>query len=170
MKPKIVKITTWPFRAICQVWNDFKRGRQVRKDQEHKQEMQEEQTEFPETEQSHGETSQSLVSRQNRSTGLQRRNPKQQGWKRQRGEYPWRIEQLVHLDDNTRGTWVLEAKDMSAIVWEKEYRMKGSRLKTETVPQPHWPFPSHLQHNDVAKRDPDELLNWLSHSRSVEEA
>ncbi|KAH8157849.1 hypothetical protein CIB48_g10393 [Xylaria polymorpha] len=158
MNSNIIKITTWPFRATCQAWNDFQKGRQVRKDQEHKQKAQEEQTE---TERSRGETSQSPASHRRRSTRLQQPGPKKEGWARQRGEYPWRIEQLVHLDDNTRGTWVLEAKDMSAIIWEKEYRMKGSRLKTETLPQPHWPFPRHLQHKDVAKRDPDELLNWL---------
>ncbi|KAI0968989.1 hypothetical protein F4678DRAFT_440596 [Xylaria arbuscula] len=162
MKSKTIKITTWPFRAICQAWSDFQKGRQVRKSQDHKQEAQEEQTAFPETERSRGETSKSPINHQDKSTGLRQPGPKKEGWARQRGEYPWRIEQLVHLDDNTRGTWVLEAKDMSAIVWEKEYRMKKSRLKMETVAQPHWPFPRHLQTNEVAKGDPDELLNWLS--------
>lgn len=130
--------------------------------QEHKEEIQEDQIAFPETERSRGETSQFRTSHQNRPTSLQRPGPKrQQGWARQQGEYAWRIEQLVHLDDNTRGTWVLEAKDMSAIVWEREYRMKESGLGTETVPQPHWPFPHATQHNGVAQQDPDELLNWL---------
>ncbi|KAI1117924.1 hypothetical protein F5Y14DRAFT_290422 [Nemania sp. NC0429] len=164
MVSKITKTATWPFRATRQAWGDFKKGRQVRKDEERKQEEQEEQTTSPETERSREELSQSSAIYKHRSKGLQRRKPrsKGEGWARQRGEYPWRIEQLVHLDDNTRGTWVLEAKDLSAIVWEKEFRMKGSRLKTETVPQPHWPFPRHLQQPPGAKREPDELLNWLS--------
>ncbi|KAF2973280.1 hypothetical protein GQX73_g409 [Xylaria multiplex] len=168
MTSSIVKITTWPFRATYQAWNDFQQGRQVRKDQERKKEAQEKQdaeegqTASPETESPRGQTSQSPASHQDRSTELQKPRRRKEGWGRQQGEYPWRIEQLVHLDNNTRGTWVLEAKDMSAIVWEKEYRMKGSRLKTETVPQPHWPFPRHLLQNEVVKRGPDELLNWLS--------
>ncbi|KAI0444515.1 hypothetical protein F4803DRAFT_549128 [Xylaria telfairii] len=162
MKSNIVKITTWPFRATCQAWNDFRAGRQVRKNQKHKQDAQVEQTAVPKTERSRGEMSQSPTSHRGRPTGLQQAGRRKEGWARQRGEYPWRIEQLVHQDDNTRGTWVLEAKDMSAIIWEKEYRMKGSRLKTETVPQSHWPFPRHLQDEDMAKREPDELLNWLS--------
>ncbi|KAJ8128989.1 hypothetical protein O1611_g4643 [Lasiodiplodia mahajangana] len=161
MKSHITKVTTWPFRATYRAWNDFRNGRQARKDQENKREAQEEQTAFPETERSCRETSQLPESHQDEATEDRRRACERGEWVRQQGEYPFRIEQLVHLDDNTRGTWVLEVKDMFAIVWERDYRMEESMLREETVPQPHWPFPRQLLRDDIAKRDPDELLNWL---------
>ncbi|KAI1736308.1 hypothetical protein F4680DRAFT_263997 [Xylaria scruposa] len=138
MKCNIVKITTWPFRATRQAWKDFQRGRQIRIifGQENKQEAQEKQAALPETERSRGETSQSPASQQYILMRPQPMGPQQGTWTLQCSEYPWRLELLTHIDHNTRGTWVLEAKDVSAIVWEQGYRMKGSWLKTETVPQP----------------------------------
>ncbi|KAI1329156.1 hypothetical protein F5Y16DRAFT_397622 [Xylariaceae sp. FL0255] len=166
MKSDIVKVIARPFRATYQAWNGFKTGRKLRK-----LGAQREQTASPDNEHSGGDITKSTKSGNSAQPSLQTHNHqsrdhqghKKEGWTRQKGEYPWRIEQLVHEDDNTRGTWVLEMKDMSAVVWEKEYQMKGSRLKMETIPQPHWPFPRHLQGNNRDRKEPDELLNWLDH-------
>ncbi|KAI1198797.1 hypothetical protein F5X97DRAFT_323067 [Nemania serpens] len=199
MKSNIINITTWPFRATSQAWKDLRKGRQIRKDQKHKQETEKEQTAFIETEGPCEETSHSPTNCQDKSTRHQQQKHKQEaqeeqiaftetegshketrqsltncqeqqepkqekreGWVLQPGEYPLRIEKLVHLDSNTRGTWVLEVKDTSAIVWKKEYRInEAGMIDTETVPQLHWPFPRRLQYTDVPTGDPDELLNWL---------
>ncbi|KAK1996294.1 hypothetical protein LX36DRAFT_546925, partial [Colletotrichum falcatum] len=40
------------------------------------------------------------------------------GWKyRQNTEFPWRLEQVVEEEENWRGTWVLEVKDLQAMEW-----------------------------------------------------
>ncbi|KAI0545866.1 hypothetical protein F4679DRAFT_588057 [Xylaria curta] len=133
MESNIVKITTWPFRAPCQAWKDYQKGRQMRKYQEGKLEViQEKQTTSPETKRPREKTSQPPASHRDKPTGVQQTGPRKGIWLRQWGEYPWRLEQLTHLDHNTRCTWVLEAKDVSAIIWEKGYRMKGSTSKTKT--------------------------------------
>jgi hypothetical protein len=75
------------------------------------------------------------------------------GWKHQGGEFPWRIERTVQEEENWRGVWVLEVKDMFLLEWENEYELLGRRWRQNTVPQAHWPFPY--------KREPDRLRDWL---------
>lgn len=75
------------------------------------------------------------------------------GWEYQGGEFPWRLERTVQEEENWRGVWILEVKDMWSVKWEKEYRLKGRQWQLNTVSQAHWPFPY--------KRTPDELRDWL---------
>jgi hypothetical protein len=75
------------------------------------------------------------------------------GWKYQGGEFPWQIERIVQEEENWRGVWVLEVKDMWSMEWEKEYKQKGRQWRLNTVSQGHWPFPY--------KREHDELRDWL---------
>ncbi|KAF4774374.1 hypothetical protein HER10_EVM0012216 [Colletotrichum scovillei] len=72
--------------------------------------------------------------------------PNKKGWNfRREAEFPWRIEQLVDQEENWRGTWVLEVKDMRALEWNTEFvpksdrKGKGGRYRRQ--PTRHFPFP-----------------------------
>lgn len=66
------------------------------------------------------------------------------GWRfRWDKEYPWRIECTVPGDENWRGTWVLEVKDMSEINWVQQKVHDGRGWKEVALPEaPHWHTPS----------------------------
>jgi hypothetical protein len=92
--------------------------------------------------------------------------PVTEHWVHQGGEWPWKIEQVVHRDSsgNTRGIWVLEAKDPASVCWETEER-SGRRIPA-TVPQPQWPFPHQGKRKNGVncpgmEEERDELMEWL---------
>ena len=167
MKYDIVKNTTWRFRAISQAWKDCRSGRQVREDQEHKGKEQEEDPACSGTDRPCGRMSESLTSYQDESTQVLRSHPKLGAWPRQRGKYPWRIEQLVLLDKNTRGTWVLEAKTLSAIAWYTDLCVRKSVFKIVTVPRPHLPFRGRTTRRAAVKGDIDEILGCFNRWRET---
>ncbi|KAI8946052.1 hypothetical protein F4801DRAFT_583809 [Xylaria longipes] len=98
-----------------------------------------------------------------RSTSAQR--PVIESWVHKGGEWPWRIEQIVHRDssENLLGIWVLEVKDPHAVYWEKQDR-PGRRIPA-TVPQAQWPFPRQGKGengvNGSGVKERDELMEWL---------
>ncbi|KAF6791370.1 hypothetical protein CSOJ01_14388 [Colletotrichum sojae] len=79
--------------------------------------------------------------------------PAEKGWQhRPNPEFPWRLEQLVDQEENWRGTWVLEVKDMGAMDWgitrvpKADGKGRGGRYQrqpTRQLPLPpggdwHW--------------------------------
>ncbi|KAF6802540.1 hypothetical protein CMUS01_15320 [Colletotrichum musicola] len=60
-------------------------------------------------------------------------------------EFPWKLEQLVDQEDNWRGTWVLEVKDMGAMDWgitrvpKADGEGRGGRYQRQPTRQ--LPFP-----------------------------
>ncbi|KAF9871921.1 hypothetical protein CkaCkLH20_10553 [Colletotrichum karsti] len=70
----------------------------------------------------------------------------QEGWKhRPNAEFPWRLEQVVEEEENWRGTWVLEVKDMRAMDWGTAHVPKadgdGRGGRHQRQPTRHLPFP-----------------------------
>ncbi|RWA11755.1 hypothetical protein EKO27_g3352 [Xylaria grammica] len=103
--------------------------------------------------------------REGRRAKSARHRPVMEFWVHQGGEWPWRIEQIVHRDPsgNARGIWVLEVKDLSAMYWERKDR-PGRRIPA-TVPQAQWPFPRQGKKEDdgdgSSVEERDELMEWL---------
>lgn len=69
-----------------------------------------------------------------------------EGWKfRPEAEFPWRLEQVVDGEENWRGTWVLEVKDLRAMDWGTERVPKGDGKgrggRYQRQPTRHMPFP-----------------------------
>ncbi|KAF3808622.1 hypothetical protein GCG54_00006488 [Colletotrichum gloeosporioides] len=60
-------------------------------------------------------------------------------------EFPWRLAQVVEEEDNWRGTWVLEVKDLQAMDWGTTRVPKtgghGRGGRYERQPTRHMPFP-----------------------------
>ncbi|KAK3302036.1 uncharacterized protein B0T15DRAFT_514104 [Chaetomium strumarium] len=81
-------------------------------------------------------------------------------------EFPWRLQQMVHEESNWRGTWILEVKDMQAMVWETERvpnhesgRAKYQRTATWQLPfPPEGPLPDRTFPNAGGQ---DDLMVWL---------
>lgn len=63
------------------------------------------------------------------------------GWHRQRGEYPWRITRTLPGDDNWRGTWTLEVKNLFDVEWDNVKVFDGRKWRLQSLPHVHWPFP-----------------------------
>lgn len=63
------------------------------------------------------------------------------GWRFREGEkYPWRIHRCIPGDQNWRGTWLLEVKDISEVHWSRQIVHDGKSWKSVTLPDaPHWP-------------------------------
>lgn len=101
--------------VLRQAWHDYTRGRKLRKQE-------------------------ALVSK---TTEVEQSRPAGYGigWKFYRGkDYPWRISRTIPGDDNWRGTWVLEVKDISEVHWTRQRVHDGRSWKSVTLPDdPHWP-------------------------------
>ncbi|KAF6818375.1 hypothetical protein CPLU01_13327 [Colletotrichum plurivorum] len=71
--------------------------------------------------------------------------PKKEWQHRPNTEFPWRLEQLVDQEENWRGTWVLEVKDMGAMDWgitrvpKADGEGRGGRYQRQPTRQ--LPFP-----------------------------
>ncbi|KAK1624367.1 hypothetical protein BDP81DRAFT_108619 [Colletotrichum phormii] len=68
------------------------------------------------------------------------------GWHHRRNaEFPWRLVQVVDREENWRGTWVLDVKDMGAMNWgstlvpKTDGKGRGGRYQRQ--PTRHFPFP-----------------------------
>lgn len=63
------------------------------------------------------------------------------GWRYRPGKtYPWRIARTIPGDENWRGTWVLEVKDITDVHWYRQTVHDGRSWKSVTLPEaPHWP-------------------------------
>jgi hypothetical protein len=60
-------------------------------------------------------------------------------------EYPWRIECTIPGDENWRGTWTLEVKNMSEVNWISQKVHDGKGWKDVALPAaPHWHNPPFL--------------------------
>ncbi|KAI3330856.1 hypothetical protein F4824DRAFT_326272 [Ustulina deusta] len=172
-------IITWPFRVIRQAWKDYQSGRNMRKwitqEQDPKTGDDRPREAEDKTKKLRGRreipvlategSSSSQYYHEDRRARSARHRPVIEHWVHQGGEWPWRIEQVVHRDasGNARGIWVLEVKDMSAMYWETKDR-PGRRVPA-TVPQAQWPFPRQGKRdkgvNDSIMEEPDELMEWL---------
>ncbi|KAK3361878.1 hypothetical protein B0T24DRAFT_690389 [Lasiosphaeria ovina] len=157
-----------PFSAIHQAWKDYKAGRALRKNTNTNAEKQPKPTERK---------------RRGYSPWLVRPSPKlsikllpaparmavaQTRWKFDRtAEYPWRLERVVDAESNWRGTWVLEAKDMQAMVWEtirvpKERPGRGRGGNCQRTPTRQLLFmPERLQGGDLGGGGQDDMMVWL---------
>ncbi|KAJ0149975.1 hypothetical protein CTA2_504 [Colletotrichum tanaceti] len=65
------------------------------------------------------------------------------GWNyRPDTEFPWRLEQVVEEEENWRGTWVLEVKDLQAMDWGTACVSKanGTGGQYQRQPTRHLPF------------------------------
>ncbi|KAH7357888.1 hypothetical protein B0T11DRAFT_283284 [Plectosphaerella cucumerina] len=91
--------------------------------------------------------------------------PRKQGWQyNPNAEFPWRLEQVVDGEENWRGTWVLDVKDMFAmefgtpLVPKKDGR--GGRYQRQ--PSRQLPFPVDVpDHGDKLGGGQDDLMVWL---------
>jgi hypothetical protein len=63
------------------------------------------------------------------------------GWRCSPGKtYPWWIARTIPGDENWRGTWVLEVKDITDVHWYRQTVHDGRSWKSVTLPEaPHWP-------------------------------
>lgn len=154
----VTKASLRPFYRIRQVWGDYKTGRMMRK--------REGQAE------SHGrsavvEDASELGERHTdrnipRNGGGDQSCRVNRGWEYHDGrEFPWRIERIVEKEENWRGVWVLEVKDMWSMEWTKEYQQRGCQWRLGTLPQAHWPVPYEREGEGKREREPDKLYDWL---------
>ena len=62
------------------------------------------------------------------------------GWRCAPGKtYPWWIARTIAGDEDWRGTWVLEVKDLMDVHWCKQTVHDGISWKSVTLPEaPHW--------------------------------
>lgn len=107
-----------PINTIVQAWEDYKIGRRLRKERE------------------------SLAASEKLNADYQSDiQQRRKGWQRRsEREYPWRIERVIQQDENCRGTWVLEVRDMWDVEWEMVKVYDGKGWRWESVPRSHWPF------------------------------
>ncbi|KAI1175595.1 hypothetical protein F4777DRAFT_549835 [Nemania sp. FL0916] len=85
-----------------------------------------------------------------------------EGWTyNERSEFPWRIIRIVQDEENWRGAWVLDVKDLWSLDWERVYQLKGTQWRLRTVPQAHWPFPKAEKTFAPRHGERDELREWL---------
>lgn len=65
------------------------------------------------------------------------------GWQfRWDKEYPWRIDCPIPGDENWKGTWVLEVKDISEVNWTWQEVHNGREWKEVILPDaPYWHNP-----------------------------
>ncbi|KAK6226764.1 hypothetical protein QIS74_00319 [Colletotrichum tabaci] len=68
------------------------------------------------------------------------------GWEyRPNAEFPWRFKQVVEREENWRGTWVLEVKDLQAMDWGTTRVSKADSDRRvgryQRQPTRHLPFP-----------------------------
>ncbi|KAI1352387.1 hypothetical protein F5Y01DRAFT_324325 [Xylaria sp. FL0043] len=175
------RLVAWPFRITQQAWKDYRSGRNMRMrttqeqaseaggDQHSEEEKdtnkQSNDQEIPMSAIQGSPPSNYHHENPSASRAQPRRGAVVEHWVHQGGEWPWRIEQVVHRDssENVRGIWVLEAKDLHAMRWETKDR-PGRRIPA-TVPQPQWPFPLSRKKEDgedeSSAKEPDELMAWL---------
>ncbi|KAI1272911.1 hypothetical protein F5Y07DRAFT_412086 [Xylaria sp. FL0933] len=175
------RLITRPFRIIQQAWNDYRSGRNMRmrttpeqtseaggdqhREEEKNTSKQSEDQEIPMSATQGSSPNNYYHENPSASTARRHRGALVEHWVHQGGEWPWRIEQVVHRDssENVRGIWVLEAKDLHAMRWETQGR-PGRRIPV-TVPQPQWPFPLSRKKEDdedeSSAKEPDELMAWL---------
>ncbi|KAI0474813.1 hypothetical protein F4859DRAFT_521859 [Xylaria cf. heliscus] len=123
------RVATRAFRVIRKMWNDYRNGRNMRKPitQEQSPRTGEDYPGEAEDESSKKRNrreipvsaiEQSLPSKDYQKNPPTRRQQEViERWVHQGGEWPWRIEQVVHQDpsDNMRGICVLEVKDLYAV-------------------------------------------------------
>ncbi|KAI1345467.1 hypothetical protein F5Y01DRAFT_323261 [Xylaria sp. FL0043] len=168
-----------PFRVFRQLWKYCQTGRNIRKQRTQGQgsktgdDRPEKAEDKPQQLQNCSEVSAPAIKRfspsryysEDQPASNAQHRPVIEHWVHQGGEWPWRIEQIVHRDssDNARGIWVLEVKDLSAMHWETKDR-PGRRIPA-TVPQAQWPFPCQWEKEDRVNspvmKERDELMEWL---------
>ena len=72
------------------------------------------------------------------------------GWKPQTGEYAWSIRKTIYGEDNWRGTWILEVKDLLEINWKRVRIHDRKGWRWEEIPHGQWPFPQDSKHTTNA--------------------
>ncbi|KAK0716862.1 hypothetical protein B0T26DRAFT_802163 [Lasiosphaeria miniovina] len=85
----------------------------------------------------------------------------ERGWQFDKAaEFPWRLKQVVEEESNWRGIWVLEVKDMQAMVWETVHVPKESGYggKHQRVPTMHLPFTPERERGDLSAGGQDNLM------------
>lgn len=152
------RVALWPLCGIRQAWNDYQNGRIMRKregraesygrggDRHCKVQSGADTRSGPDqTRKAAEEASEPRKAFKDwnapRNECHNRPRRLNRGWEYQDGEFPWRIERVVQEEDNWRGVWVLEVKDMWSMEWKKQYQQWGCQWRLGTVSQPHWPFP-----------------------------
>lgn len=87
------------------------------------------------------------------------------GWKyRPYAELPWRLEQVVQQEENWRGIWVPEVKDMQAMEWGSAQVAKdgGRGFRYQRQPTLQVPFLSDGdRHHGTLPGGQDDLMVWL---------
>ncbi|GKT46075.1 uncharacterized protein ColSpa_06256 [Colletotrichum spaethianum] len=89
------------------------------------------------------------------------------GWKyRPNAEVPWRLEQVVEKEENWRGTWVLEVKDLRMMDWgttrvpKADRNRRGGRYHRQ--PTRHLLFPADGdEYRETLTGGQDDLLVQL---------
>lgn len=147
---KSAKSPWTPLHQARQAWNDYQTGRTLRKNV-----AQMELYLRQRCVENSSEPRESRIggSSRTRLEDRQRRRQFNTSWKYHHGqEFPWRIERPVQEEENWRGSWLLEVKDMKAMSWKKECRRKETKWRLETVPQSHWPLPYDYQTTKKSSR------------------
>ncbi|KAI0446126.1 hypothetical protein F4803DRAFT_505691 [Xylaria telfairii] len=170
------RVVTWPFHIIKQTWKDYQNGRNMQKLITQEQEpaaeddQRREATNKNNKQRNHHETPVSATKGsppgkyydkpppEGKSEERKAARPVAEYWVHQGGDYPWRIEQVVHRgpSENVRGLWVLEVKDLYAMHWGKKNR-----------PHAQWPFPRQVttenegDESTGCAKERDELMDYL---------
>ncbi|KAF5516253.1 hypothetical protein CGCS363_v001694 [Colletotrichum siamense] len=81
-------------------------------------------------------------------------------------EFPWRLAQVVEEEENWRGTWVLDVKDLRAMDWGTTHVPKadgkGRGGRYERQPTRHMPFPvDGAGHRETLVGGQDDLMVML---------
>lgn len=101
-----------------------------------------------------------------------RTTPKKGGVYHPNAEFPWRLEQVVEREENWRGTWVLEVKDMRAMDWGTPCVPKadGRGGKYQRQPTRHLLFSVDGDgHREALPGGQDDLMVQLGRRRDGDE-
>jgi hypothetical protein len=94
--------------------------------------------------------------------------PASEGWQyNPNADFPWRLEQVVDEEENWRGTWVLDVKDMNAMDWgiDRVAKKDGRGGRYQWQPSRQLPFPVDVpDHGDKLDGGQDDLMVWLGKS------
>ncbi|GAW25843.1 hypothetical protein SAMD00023353_1400800 [Rosellinia necatrix] len=174
----LLYVITRPFCIIRQIWEDYQRGRNMRKriaqergpgkedcrleEAEDETEKLRDRRDIPvlTTERS----SPSKDSHEDQEARSGQRCPVNEHWVHQGGEWPRRIERVDHrhLPGNAHGIWGLEEKDVFETYRETQNRPHPPIRVT--VPQARWTFPRHEEREDdidiISEEECDELVEW----------
>lgn len=149
--------------CLLQIWNDYQRGRALRKEDEQKR-LAPPPAKPPTPSPTPPPPTPNTAAGGPQANTVPHRAEGRPRWRRVEGQYPWRITKTIADHSNWRGTWVLEVRDIFALDWNAE-DTGGSQAQPHL---PHWPFP-YARRDRAARRKSGAKRNETEDEEDEEE-